>query len=190
MRTFLELLRPEPTTTILDIGGTEEFWSGVDLDVTLLNIEAAGAEVEKAAVRADAVDIPYRDGEFEIAFSNSTIEHLFTRERQRRAAKEAMRVGRRLWIQTPNRWFPIEPHFLTPFVHWLPKSWRKRVVQNFTVWGLVTRPSVDYAHAMVDEINLLSADDLRDLFPGCEILRERVLGLTKSLIVVRAVDKK
>lgn len=96
-----------------------------------------------------------------------------------------MRVGRALWIQTPNRWFPIEPHFLTPFIHWLPKRLRKRLVRNFTVWGLVTRPTIETAHEIVDEIRLLSAKELRELFPGCEIVRERFLGLTKSLIVVR-----
>ncbi len=71
-----------------------------------------------------------------------------------------MRVGRGLWIQTPNRCFPIEPHYLTPFVHWLPKPVRKRMVRNFTLWGIVSRPSVERAHAMVEEINLLSATDL------------------------------
>jgi hypothetical protein len=63
------------------------------------------------------------------------IEHLYTSENQAQAAREAMRVGKKLWIQTPNRWFPIEPHFLTPFVHWLPEEARKRLVRNFTVWG-------------------------------------------------------
>ena len=69
------------------------------------------------------------------------IEHLGTRDNQLKAAAEAMRVGRSLWIQTPNRWFPIEPHYLTPFVHWLPAPVRRRILRNFSVWGWVTRPS-------------------------------------------------
>lgn len=70
-----------------------------------------------------------------------------------------------MWIQTPNRWFPMEPHYLTPFVHWLPKTIRKRLVRNFTLWGLLTRPSRAAVADMVDEIALLSERDLRELFP-------------------------
>ena len=187
MRAFLESFRPAPETTILDIGGTAAFWQGLDLNVTLLNKEAppAAADGGLPYVEGDAVRIPFADGSFDVAFSNSMIEHLHTLDNQRAAAGEANRVGRRLWIQTPNKWFPFEPHFLTPFVHWLPASWRRRLVRNFTVWGLVTRPDPEYARRVVDEIRLLSAAELRELFPACEIRRERFLGMTKSLIVVR-----
>ena len=186
MRAFLDDFRPGPETTILDIGGTPEFWDGLPLDVTLLNkgVPASAGEGGPAYVEGDATRIPFADGSFAVAFSNSMIEHLHTLDNQRAAAREAARVGRRLWVQTPNRWFPFEPHFLTPFIHWLPASWRKRLVRNFTVWGLITRPDRDYAERIVDEIRLLTAAELRDLFPGCEIRRERVLGLTKSLIAV------
>ncbi|MGH2499991.1 MAG: class I SAM-dependent methyltransferase [Candidatus Limnocylindria bacterium] len=173
--------------TVLDIGGTQAFWTGTDLDVTLLNIDQRTSQLAPNLryVRGDATDIPFPDRSFDVAFSNSTIEHLYTRDNQRKAAREAMRVGKRLWIQTPNRWFPVEPHYLTPFIHWLPTSLRRLLVRNFTIWGLVARPSREYARQIVDEIRLLSAKDLRDLFPGCQIHRERFLGLTKSLIVVR-----
>ncbi len=171
----------------MDLGGTAETWAGTNLNVTLLDIRALNGSIPRnlSYVQGDATDIPFGDGTFEIVFSNSMIEHLYTYENQAQAAREAMRVGKKLWIQTPNRWFPIEPHFLTPFVHWLPKELRKRLVRNFTLWGLVRRPSDEYVHALVDEINLLSARDLRELFPGCRIVREHFLGLTKSLIVVR-----
>ncbi len=186
MRAFLHSFQPAPETTILDIGGTSTFWEGMDLRVTLLNKEAAGSSNGGVSfVRGDARRIPFPDAAFDIAFSNSMIEHLHTRENQRHAAEEAMRVGKHLWIQTPNRWFPIEPHYLTPFIHWLPKPVRRRLVRNCSVWGIITRPSRGEAHAIVDELELLSATDLRQLFPGCQIVRERFLGMTKSLIVVR-----
>lgn len=186
MQEFLRRMAPDDRTPILDIGGVPAFWEGTDLNVTVLNLklpEGHGSALE--VVEGDATALPFADGSFEIAFSNSMIEHLYTRENQLQAATEAMRVGRRLWIQTPNRWFPIEPHFLTPFVHWLPRGVRRRIVRNFTVWGLLARPTPDEAARTVDEINLLSARDLRRMFPGCTILRERFLGMTKSLIVVR-----
>lgn len=191
MRRFNRLLRPPEGATILDIGGTAAFWqdprwrnSG---KVTLLNIEPPpdlrGDDFQY--VQGDATSLPFPDKSFDIVFSNSMIEHLYTRANQVKAAREAMRVGTRLWIQTPNRWFPVEPHFLTPFIHWLPTSWRRRLVRNFTVWGLITRPTSEAAAAYVDEIRLLSANDLSELFPGSRVVRERVLGFTKSLIAIR-----
>lgn len=186
MQRFRERLRPGPGTKILDIGGTSEFWAGSDLDVTLLNKRApAHSSSDRKYIQADAINIPCEDQSFDIAFSNSMIEHLQTRENQQRAAREALRVAQRLWIQTPNRWFPMEPHYLTPFIHWLPRGLRRRLVRNFTLWGIMTRPSLEEARTVVDEIMLLSASDLRALFPGCQIVRERMLGLTKSFIVVR-----
>ena len=120
-----------------------------------------------------------------MVFSNSMIEHLFTRTNQAAFANEALRVGRGVWVQTPSRWFPIEPHLLTPGIHYLPKFFRRRLLRNFTVWGLLTRPQQSYVDRLVDEIALLTANDMRALFPGCELRRERVLGMTKSLIAVR-----
>ena len=60
------------------------------------------------------------DGEFDIVFSNAVIEHVGGRERQRRFVSEALRVGRSVFVTTPNRRFPLEVHTLLPLVHWLP----------------------------------------------------------------------
>lgn len=186
MASFVDALGPSSRTTILDVGGTPGFWADTEYDITLLNLrEPEALPSGMGFVEADATNLPYADGSFGIVFSNSMIEHLHTWERQQEAASEAMRVGERLWIQTPNKWFPVEPHFLTPFVHWLPRRLRRALVRNLTVWGLVTRPSKEYARDVADEIRLLSERELRELFPGCRIQRESFLGLTKSLIVVR-----
>jgi SAM-dependent methyltransferase len=186
MERFLAVMAPTRESTILDVGGTPDFWAGTSLNVTLLNIRDPGDILPHVThVPGDATDIPFSDGAFDIVFSNSMIEHLHTLENQSRAAREAARVGRKLWIQTPNRWFPVEPHHLTPAIHWLPKPLQRRLLRNCSVWGLIARPSAEYVEQMVDEIRLLAANDLRTLFPGCEILRERLIGLTKSLIVVR-----
>lgn len=123
MEAFMRTMRPTSVTTILDIGGTPEFWEGTNLQVTLLNTrEPTGLPPNLSYVKGDATQLPYSDSAFDIVFSNSTIEHLHTAEAQRGAAVEAMRVGRRLWMQTPNRWFAIEPHYLTPFIHWFPSA--------------------------------------------------------------------
>jgi SAM-dependent methyltransferase len=186
MKMFRDRLEPGPTTRILDLGGTVAFWEGTDLAVTVLNLGPQPDEVPSGVtyVQGDATDVPFSDRAFDIVFSNSMIEHLHTRERQEKVASEALRVGTTVWVQTPNRWFPLEPHYLTPFIHWLPEGIRRRLVRNFTVWGWITRPTRERADAMVEEVRLLTIEEMRTLFPECEIERERYLRMTKSLIAI------
>ena len=136
-------------------------------------------------VQGSATDLPFGDRSFDIVFSNSMIEHLGDWASQERFAREALRVGRGLWVQTPARWFPVEPHLLTPLVHYLPKGAQRHLLRNFTVWGWITRPRQDEVEDLLDELALLTASQVRTLFPGCSLLRERVLGLTKSIMVVK-----
>ena len=88
------------------------------------------------AVRGDACYLPHVDRGFDIAFSNSVIEHLGEYESQRRFAEEIRRVGRKVWVQTPARWFLVEPHFLTVGIHWLPRSVQRRTLRWLSVAGL------------------------------------------------------
>ena len=110
-------------------------------------------------------------------------------ESQRRFAREVARVGRGYWVQTPNRWFPVEQHLLTPLVHWLPKGWQRRIVPRFTVWAALVRPPADrrrfYVEHYLNEVRLLSAREVAELFPEARVIRERVLGWTKSLVAMR-----
>ena len=95
-------------------------------------------------------------------------------------------MGRRLWIQTPAREFFIEPHFIAPFVHWLPKRIRPFVVRWMTPTGLITRMSLEKSREMVDEIRLMTRSEVETLFPDCEIITEKFLGIfTKSYVAVR-----
>ena len=122
------------------------------------------------------------------------IEHVGDAESQRRFAREVARVGRAYWVQTPNRWFPVEQHLLTPLVHWLPKPWQRWIVPRFTVWGALVRPSADrrafYLAHYLDDVRLLSAAEFAALFPGARVIRERVCGWTKSLVAVRPQSKR
>jgi hypothetical protein len=139
-------------------------------------------------VSGDGCQLPFRDQSFEIVFSNSVIEHVGAPDQQRRFAEEIRRVGKRYWVQTPNRRFPVEQHLLTPFVHWLPRSMQRAWVTKWTVWDWVERPSPDrrefYIQHFLGDIRLLSDAELAALFPDAEILRERSFGWTKSLIAV------
>jgi len=113
------------------------------------------------------------------------LEHLPDEASREAMAREIERVGLGYSVQTPNRWFPLEAHTLTPAFHFLPKRWQARLARNFTIWGRLQRPSRAEARGFVENIRLLSARDLQGLFPDAAIERERFLGLTKSLIAVR-----
>ena len=94
-------------------------------------------------------------------------------------------MGRGLFVQTPARRFFFEPHLLTPFVHWLPRRWQRRLLRNFTVWGWLARPVPAQVERHLVETRLLGLGEMRRLFPDCEIRCERFLGLTKSYVAVR-----
>jgi SAM-dependent methyltransferase len=188
MKLLMETFAFAPSMRVLDVGGTVGFWvdGAPEADITLLNLDVPEIAPDGFRVmKGDATELSFPDGSFDIVFSNSVIEHLGTPERQRQMAREVQRVGGRLWVQTPSRHFPIEPHYLTPIVHWLPRSIRKKLLRNFSVWGLLTRPSNDEVAASVDEIRLLDHGEMELLFPGCEIVHERFMGMTKSLIAIR-----
>ena len=181
-------------TRILDVGGSPEIWSFSKLkpQLTILNMPSALAPHSHSAnlVGGDGRMLPFADCTFDIVFSNSVIEHVGTREDQRLFAREVSRVGRNYWIQTPNRRFPFEHHVMLPAIHFLPKRWQGAVVSRFTGWEHIVRPTADerrnYLHHFLHELNLLDSADMRDLFPDADVVKERFLGIPKSLIAVKA----
>ena len=188
MQQFFSVLSPSPEVRVVDIGGVVQTWNveaeaHEPFSVTLVNnVEYEDFASERfEAIEADATALPFSDGSFDIAFSNSVIEHLGTWERQKAFAHEAGRVARKLWIQTPARCFPIEAHFLAPYIQYLPKGIQHRIVR-WTPRGLLN-PGV--VHQIVDEVRLLTYTEMTELFPDCQILKERFCGLTKSYIAVR-----
>jgi hypothetical protein len=195
MQEFVARFGVTQDTRILDVGGTPANWllAAMRPRVTLLNMPRGQerGECGFTFVSGDGCQLPFRDQSFEIVFSNSVIEHVGAPDQQRRFADEIRRVGKRYWVQTPNRRFPVEQHLLTPFVHWLPRSMQRAWVTKWTVWDWVERPSPDrrdfYIQHFLDDIRLLSDTELASLFPDAEILRERSFGWTKSLIAVKAI---
>jgi hypothetical protein len=194
MRWFLERTKLRPDDELLDVGGYPATWLDLDrpvrsidnLNVHEIEWDATSAPVpEIRTLEGDGRALEAADDAYDVVFSNSVIEHVGDWRAQRDFAREVSRVGRILWVQTPARWFPVEPHYLTPFVHFLPRGWQKRLLRNASVWGWLARPSQRQVDATVDEIRLLTHREMCELFPDCEILRERVLGLTKSYVAVR-----
>lgn len=188
MQRFLELFRLDEQTTILDVGGLPRFWTGVPIQaqITILNLcpldeyDASFMTPNQKAVTGDGTCLAYADRQFDIVFSNSVIEHLGTAERQAAFAREAMRVGKGYWIQTPAKECLVEPHYLTPFIHWFSKRVQRRLLRNFSLWGWLGRPSEAQLDLVLAELRLLNRCEFERLFPESHVWVERTLGLPKS----------
>jgi ubiquinone/menaquinone biosynthesis C-methylase UbiE len=186
-----------PETRVLDVGGTVDIWrlAPVMPRLVLLNQQRARYEIGagETVVLGDGTSLPFADQAFDLVFSNSVIEHVGSRADQARFASEIGRVGKQYWVQTPNRYFPIEHHLWTPFVHWFPHSWQRGILKHISVWQLMTNYSAAerefYINHYLNSIRLLTASDLRELFPGSIVVRERFFGWTKSLIAWRSGKK-
>lgn len=194
---FTNLLRDMPKPVkIIDLGGTASFWqrSGrLDdgaLDITIVNVQdQPSLEGRVHVIKGDAADLTDLDSLcFDVAFSNSVIEHLFTFERQMTMAHEMQRVAQVYWLQTPNYWFPVEPHFHFLGWQWLPLAARVRILQKKACGWRGPCPDRDVATQTVREIRLMTQKDLRACFPRATILPERFFGLTKSWVVIGGVS--
>lgn len=191
---FKSLIQSAPDTlNILDIGGTSEYWvsSGFltdllkvkNIKITLLNIkecESHHPNIKTAVGNATNLR-QFKDGEFDVVFSNSVIEHLFTYDKQVLMADEIKRTGKRFFIQTPNKYFPIEPHFQFPLFQFLPLSMKVLLIRNFQLGWRKKAATKEQAVNTVTEIRLLDKAELKKLFPNSNIYKENFLGLTKSL---------
>lgn len=190
---FLSLLRTlKDHVEILDIGGTQQFWDlmlaedASDIRVTLFNIEHQPVSSSRfVSAAGDARSMPqFGDESFDVVFSNSVIEHVGDYSDQRRMAEEIKRVGRRYFVQTPNKRFPLEPHFLLPWFQYLPMSLRAWLLNRFNVGWYRRIPDITAARDEVESIQLLTRRRFRDLFPEARIVDENFAGLTKSFVAI------
>ena len=162
-RIFLEMVRslPKPIS-ILDIGGTLAFWEAMGfaeegVSITLLNLEVQQQmKPGFMSIAGDATALDFDDQSFDIVFSNSVIEHLYTFEQQQKMATEVQRVGKTYFIQTPNYWFPIEPHWVFPFFQYLPFNWRVWLTQHFPLGHIPRQNERSEAERQVREIRLMT----------------------------------
>jgi len=187
MALFTRQLNINPRTSILDLGGAGHSWDLLEARdrITVLNLDPRCLAGHRPSVVADALAAPFPDRTFDVVFSNSVIEHLGTERRQQTFASEVRRLARSgYFIQTPNKWFPIEPHFLAPFAQFVPLRFRPAFVRWATPRGWLAKPSRETCKKLCEEIRLLDARELRRLFPEAKIVRERFFGFTKSLIAV------
>ncbi len=182
---------PRPLS-ILDVGGTQIFWNTMgpldDVSIVLYNLEAFEVTAPNIiSMVGDARDMhEFEDKKFDVVFSNSVIDHLGTLANQRKMAKEIQRVADHYFVQVPNRYFPIEPHFILPFFQFLPLNVRIFLASHVNGWGKAYEiKDKKVATEFVSGIRLMSEKELREAFPGAKIYKEKFLGLTKSLIVYK-----
>ncbi len=178
----------EPPVRILDVGGQEQFWLAMDpgllpeMELTLLNLHEGTSRVPNSrCVQGDARSMrEFGDGAFDIVFSNSVIEHVGGLRDQKRMADECQRIGKAYLVQTPNRHFPLEPHFLLPFFQYLPLPVRAWLHASADIGWWKKAPGFFQAFEEVESIRLLTKAEMTYLFPRARIIEEKVAGLTKS----------
>ncbi|SEG25056.1 class I SAM-dependent methyltransferase [Algoriphagus boritolerans] len=185
---FFRNFNPEKPISILDVGGTDYFWKKSQIPnipgvrITLLNLHLEKTtHPHISSMIGDATEMnSFEDKKFDLVFSNSVIEHLYTFENQRKMAAEVQRVGRKYFVQTPNKYFPVEAHYALPFAQYLPKKLLFFLLTN-TKLSRLTRWESRAAQQYLDEIRLLNEKEMKSLFPKSKLLKEKVLGMTKSL---------
>ena len=182
---------------VIDIGGTETYWGIVprqyleerNVTVTIVNLPAGARPKDHGPFRfveADGCDLArFGDKSFHIAHSNSVVEHVGDWERMVRFAGELSRVSQKCFVQTPNYWFPMEPHCMTPFFHWLPKPLRIWLVSHFQLGHWRKAASIDEAVRTVESARLLNRPMFQALFKDAHVLTEWFFWLPKSFIALR-----
>lgn len=192
------------TLEIVDIGGRVAYWQRVGLDflkahrarVTLVNLTESelGASDDPtlfATAIGDARALSFADNAFDLAHSNSVIEHVGLWGDMVAFASEMQRVAPSHYCQTPNFWFPIEPHFpLVPFNHWLPNPMRIKLMHWFPLAHAGRASCISQASYFVDSARLLSGGQLRAVFPQSELRAERLLLLAKSFTAIKIADQQ
>ena len=192
---FIKICTPSSEDEVLDLGVTPD--SKLDENnffeklypyknkITIASIEDCSFLVKKYELKEFVQNhpkeaLPFSDKQFDILFCSAVIEHVGTREDQKFFLEECLRVAKRVFITTPNRWFPIEMHTIIPFLHWLPqKSFQKimRVLKK-DFW------------ADINNLNLLSKADIKKMFADNELIISsiRTMGIRSNLLISRRLN--
>ncbi|BBA70352.1 class I SAM-dependent methyltransferase [Geobacter sulfurreducens] len=181
---------------IIDVGGTCNYWNIVskqwmlkhNVKITLVNLPSTSVSINSEIfefVQANGCNLEmFRDKSYHIGHSNSVLEHVGDWDNMVKFSSELCRVSERQFVQTPNYWFPIEPHCMIPFFHWLPKPVRIRLVMAFSLGHWSKAGSVDQAVRIVESARLVNKLMFKELYHGANIITERFMMLPKSFIAI------
>lgn len=181
---------------IIDVGGRPTIWEKnlselkrlipkAKFEITVANIQEYLSDSEDIqCIIADARRMnQFKNKEFDVVFSNSVIEHVGEYKDQEEMSKEILRIGKTYFLQTPNYYFPIEPHFLFPCFQFLPLNIKVWLIANFDLGWRKKTPNRETAIMLANSVRLLTKKQLMALFPGGKIFEEKFLSLTKSFVV-------
>lgn len=191
---FLRELAPSAVTSVLDVGVSvvedepaesnmlEQLYP-YPANLTMLGIHD-GAFLEgrypgTRYVRYDtSTGFPFADGQFDICYCNAVIEHIGNEEDRRRFLGELLRVGRRVFLTTPNRWYPVDLHKMIPFLHWLPQDWYRAILAM----------TGDRFYSRKENLDLLSRRTLdrllRETGVPFRIVPYRFMGFVSNLLAI------
>ncbi|MDP3876885.1 MAG: methyltransferase domain-containing protein [Methylobacter sp.] len=185
------------SVSIIDIGGTEKYWGIIpkqyideyNVNITIVNLPGTAMSEDHEPfkfIEADGCDLSeFPDESFHIAHSNSVVEHVGDWVRMVQFTKEISRISKKYFVQTPNYWFPVEPHCMTPFFHWLPKPTRLWLVSHFQLGHWSKATSIDEAVRIVEGARLLNKKMFQGLFLDANLLTENLFFMPKSFIAIR-----
>lgn len=196
-RRLLESFPDLADMSVVDLGGTVDYWirSGLrPARVVVVNLSDGALDRSDpsaewiTAHRGDACEFDGNGADFDLVFSNSVIEHVGGFARRQQFADRIHDLAPRHWVQTPDRYFPLEPHWGVPGLQFLPDRPRLWIATRWA-WGPRgdAERSPERIAANEEEClmtDLVSATELRRLFPTSEIWSERVAGISKSLVAI------
>jgi hypothetical protein len=179
--------------SIIDLGGTADAWLRAPIrpaSVHVVNLEPEPTEPTADWIRADqsdACDLPerIRKSTYDLVFSNSVLEHVGGHAQRIRFAEAVHKLAKLHWIQTPYRYFPIEPHWLFPGFQFLPLTMRAELSQR---WPLVHTKSANRQEGLEAAmgVELVSRSEMAYYFPSSVIGAERIAGVVKSLVAIKS----
>ncbi len=182
---------------VIDIGGTKNYWRIVpqqyledhNVNITVVNLPGVLLPDDHGPfnfVHADGCNLScFDDNSFHIAHSNSVLEHVGDWARMTQYANEIKRIAQKYFVQTPNFWFPIEPHCMTPFFHWLPKPIRVWLVMHFSLGHWSKANSIDESVQTVESTRLLNKSMFHELFSDAELRTEWLFFIPKSYVAIK-----
>ena len=173
--------------TILDVGGKINFWENrgiagnTNFEITLINIEKETSKYSNIHYEiGNATNLSqFNDKSYDVVHSNSVIEHLYNFNNQSKMASEIIRVGQKHIVQTPNKKFFMEPHYLLPFFQFLPKKLQYKILTK-TKLSRLKKWDKKFAKQYIEEIKLLDLKEMKILFADSKIYYEKFMGMNKS----------
>lgn len=181
---FMEKIQPKPNDLVLDLGGSDgayllSYYPWPE-NIILFDIDfsrCSKSTGKGTPICGNALSTPFNDGTFDIVWCNALIEHVGDFYSQQILAKEIHRIGRRYFVTTPWKGFPVELHFQLPLYQFVPKNIQKFMSKKFAIgW---------YKKGEWESINLLWHYQMRALFPDATVVKHRVSLWPETIIAYK-----